>query len=112
MGEPCIFCRIIAGDIPATVLYRDDTVTVFRDIAPAAPAHALVVPNRHIAALPDLHDVNLAGALLLAAARAAADMGLTGGYRVVANSGIDGGQSVDHLHLHVLGGRRLAWPPG
>ncbi len=108
----CVFCKIVAGEIPADVVLRAERVTVFRDIAPAAPTHLVVVPNRHIPTLDDLDDPALGGALLAAGAQAAQAAGLTGGYRVVANVGPDGDQLVQHLHLHVLGGRHMGWPPG
>jgi histidine triad (HIT) family protein len=108
----CIFCQIAAGQVPAQVVLQDEAVTVFRDIAPQAPVHLVVVPNRHVGSLAALEDADLAGRLLLACRQAAAAAGLGGGYRVVTNVGPDGGQSVDHLHLHLLGGRALGWPPG
>ena len=117
----CIFCRIVAGEIPATYVHQDDAVIAFRDIEPRAPVHVLVVPRRHVASLLDLSpdaggsDAALAARLLDVAARVARAEGLDAkgrGFRVVANTGPEGGQSVDHLHLHVLGGRALAWPPG
>ena len=110
----CVFCEIGAGRIPAKVLFQDDRVLAFHDIAPKAPTHILVIPKRHIADLDSVTDADgsLLGDLLLAAKRAAAAAGLRGGYRVVVNRGTDGGQSVDHLHVHILGGRTLGWPPG
>jgi histidine triad (HIT) family protein len=110
----CLFCKIIAGAIPATVVYRDDQVTAIRDINPAAPTHLLVIPNDHIASVAEVGPEHqaLLGALLLTSARLAAEAGLTGGFRLVANTGADGGQSVHHLHLHLLGGRAMRWPPG
>jgi histidine triad (HIT) family protein len=108
----CIFCRIAAGEVPAQVAFRDEAVTVFHDAGPQAPTHLLVVPNRHIGSLAELDDPALAGALLSACAAAARQAGLVGGYRVVTNVGVDGGQSVGHLHFHVLGGRAMRWPPG
>ena len=117
----CIFCRIVAGEIPATLVHADDRVIAFRDLHPQAPVHVLVVPRRHVASLAELaagdggEDAALGAALLAAASTVARAEGLAApgrGYRVVANTGPQGGQSVDHLHLHVLGGRDLAWPPG
>lgn len=111
----CIFCRIVAGEIPATIVHRDDQVTAFRDINPQAPLHVLVVPNRHIPAVGALteEDEALVGRVVRTAAVLAASEGVADrGYRLVLNSGPDAGQSVDHLHLHLLGGRRLQWPPG
>lgn len=119
MGEAsCIFCEVVAGRIAATIVYRDEWVTAFRDLRPAAPVHILVVPNAHFGSIADLDGASAAhaellGRLFAAAATVAAGAGLSeSGYRLVINRGRDGGQSVDHLHLHVLGGRRLGWPPG
>ncbi|CAN5778597.1 histidine triad nucleotide-binding protein [soil metagenome] len=111
----CIFCRIAAGTLPATRILETDDVVAFRDLNPQAPTHALVIPRRHLESLDDLGpgDGNLAGALLLATAEVARLEGIADtGYRVVANTGEEGGQAVGHLHLHVLGGRQLGWPPG
>lgn len=110
----CVFCEIAAGRIPAKVLFEDERLLAFHDISPQAPTHVLVIPKVHVPDLDATTDEHAAllGALLLAARRAAAATGLRGGYRVVVNRGADGGQSVDHLHVHVLGGRALAWPPG
>jgi len=111
----CLFCEIAAGRIKAEIIHADDDFVAFRDVNPKAPSHVLVVPRRHLSGLNDLvgPDSGLADGLLGAAVAAAHAEGLApGGYRFVINSGEDGGQSVDHLHLHVLGGRRLAWPPG
>jgi histidine triad (HIT) family protein len=111
----CIFCRIAAGEIPSDIVHQDDLCVAFRDIEPRAPVHILIVPRRHIASLADLtgDDLLLAGHLQWTAARLAADAGLADtGYRVVVNCGDDGGQTVEHLHVHLLGGRRLGWPPG
>ncbi len=110
-----MFCRVAEGATPAKVLFADDDVIAFHDIAPRAPVHVLVVPRRHIVSLDaaDGRDREILGTLLLAAAEAARRTGIAeGGYRVVTNTGAGAGQSVLHLHLHVLGGRRLAWPPG
>jgi histidine triad (HIT) family protein len=106
----CIFCRIIRGEIPSQRVYEDDRVIAFRDIQPQAPTHLLVVPRAHVASLSDLssEDVDLAGALLLAARHVALQEGLSAsGYRIITNSGTSAGQTVFHLHLHVLGGRPL-----
>lgn len=111
----CLFCEIAAGRIKADIVHEDDRFVAFRDISPKAPSHVLVVPRRHIASLNDLvgPDQGLADGLLGAGVVAAQAEGLApGGYRFVINCGDDGGQSVGHLHLHVLGGRPLAWPPG
>jgi histidine triad (HIT) family protein len=111
----CIFCRIAAGEIPSAVVHQDDLCVAFRDIEPRAPVHILIIPRRHIASLADLtaEDVTLAGHLQWTAARLASAEGLAeNGYRVVVNCGDDGGQTVAHLHVHLLGGRHLGWPPG
>ncbi len=110
----CLFCRIVSGAIPSDRVYEDDEVIAFHDIAPVAPTHVLVIPRRHVA---DAHALTLDDGRLLAglfaAARSVADASdLGGGYRIVTNIGEDGGQSVAHLHLHVLGGRSMSWPPG
>lgn len=112
----CIFCKVAAGEIPADVVERTDEWVVFRDIAPQAPVHLLVIPVRHVASLHEAspEDAGLLGRLLLAAREAAEREGLAGrgGYRVVTNVGREAGQSVFHLHVHVLGGRAMGWPPG
>ncbi len=113
--EHCPFCRIIAGTLPSTQVYSDDHVVAFRDLRPAAPTHVLVVPRRHIAGInaTEADDGALLLALIRAANRVARDEGIAdSGYRLVWNVGPDAGQSVFHLHLHVLGGRVLGWPPG
>ena len=109
--ESCIFCKIASGEMPTPFVYEDDRVVAFRDIQPQAPVHILLVPRRHIPSLPEAHDPQLLGHLLLAARQAAEKVGLKQ-YRLVINTGPDAGQSVFHLHLHVLGGRKMAWPPG
>jgi histidine triad (HIT) family protein len=111
----CLFCRIASGDVRSQIVYRDDEMVAFRDVNPQAPFHALVIPVRHVATLDALRDedAGLAGRLVLRAAVLARENGLTdGGYRLVWNHGPDAGQSVFHIHLHVLGGRQMAWPPG
>jgi histidine triad (HIT) family protein len=111
----CLFCRIRDEKIPAEIVYRDDDVLAFRDITPRAPLHLLVIPLRHIASLADARpeDAALLGKLMLTGTRLAADAGHAGdGFRVVMNAGPNAGQSVLHIHLHVLAGRALAWPPG
>lgn len=111
----CLFCKIAAGQVPATLLHQDDDVLVFRDIAPQAPLHALVIPRRHITTLNDLEpaDAGLLGKMVLTAKQVAAAEGVAeGGYRVVMNCNRDGGQTVYHIHLHLLGGRGMHWPPG
>ncbi len=116
MSPPaCIFCRIAQHEIPARTVFEDDDVIAFHDLSPQAPVHALVIPKAHVTSLDELTPEHgaLHLALLQGARRAARELGLSdGGYRVVANTGRDGGQSVFHLHLHVLGGRQLGWPPG
>ena len=109
-----IFKRIIDGEIPADKVYEDDRCLAFRDISPQAPTHVLVIPKKEIPSLAQLtaEDQTLLGHLLLVVQKLAGELGLDGGYRVVINCGPDGGQSVDHLHLHLLGGRQLKWPPG
>lgn len=111
----CIFCKIIAGEIPADVVLENDDVLVFRDLNPQAPTHLLAIPKKHIATINDLEkeDAEVTGKLFLAAQKMAAEEGLTdGGYRVVMNCGEAAGQAVFHIHLHILGGRKLTWPPG
>lgn len=110
----CIFCRIVAGEAPASIVHRDEQVLAFRDIAPKAPTHILVIPLHHIESAADLTgaDRDWVGHLLITAAQIAAQAGLHDGYRLVLNTGRHGGQSVDHLHVHILGGRYLHWPPG
>ena len=111
----CLFCKIVAGTIPAAVVHSDERLVGFRDISPQAPVHVLVVPREHIASLDAADEAHgkLLGELLLAARRIARAEGLSAdGYRTVINTGVDGGQTVQHIHVHVLGGRAMAWPPG
>ncbi len=112
----CLFCRIAAGEIPATIVKRSEDALAFRDVDPRAPAHVLVIPIKHVAAVRDANgpeDERLLGRLLRFASGVATELGLdAGGYRIVTNTGKDAGQSVDHLHFHLLGGRRMTWPPG
>jgi histidine triad (HIT) family protein len=114
MREDCLFCQIVGGTIPADRVHEDDVVLAFRDINPQAPTHVLVIPKEHIPSAADLRgrDGELLGRLWETVARLAESESLTGGWRVVTNVGPDGGQSVEHLHLHLLGGRSLKWPPG
>ena len=111
----CLFCRIVSGEIPSTPVYSDDRVYAFADLNPQAPLHVLVVPKRHVATLNDLggQDDGLIGELVRRAASIAAQHGYAeGGYRTVFNCNADAGQTVFHVHLHLLAGRRLGWPPG
>ncbi len=109
----CLFCKIASGDIDADIVHEDEAVVAFRDIAPQAPHHILVIPRRHIATLNALDDAELGGRLVLAAQRIAADLGVAeDGYRLVMNCNAHGGQTVFHVHLHLLAGRAMGWPPG
>lgn len=108
----CVFCKIASGDIPAQVLYRDDDAIAFADLDPQAPLHALVIPRKHIARIGDLDDPKLGGHLLAIAHRVAKEAGHGDSFRLVSNNGSGAGQSVGHLHMHVLGGRHFGWPPG
>jgi len=111
----CLFCKIAAGEIPCTEVFSNEKFIAFRDIAPQAPTHILVIPRSHIAGLSEFThaDQKLAGELMTIAVKIAAKEGLVPtGYRFVINNGADGGQTVAHLHLHILGGRALTWPPG
>ena len=111
----CLFCRILAGEIPGKFLYQDDRLVVLQDINPQAPLHALVIPRKHVATLNDLseEDDALMGEMLRRAAIVAREHGVAdSGYRAVFNCNREAGQTVFHIHLHVLGGRSLAWPPG
>ncbi|NXV70578.1 HINT2 protein, partial [Atlantisia rogersi] len=112
--QPTIFSKIIARSVPATILYEDEKCLVFRDVAPQAPVHFLVIPKRPIPRISRVgpQDTELLGHLLVVASRVAQTEGLADGYRLVINDGKHGAQSVYHLHLHVLGGRQLGWPPG
>lgn len=112
--ENCLFCKMAAGLIPTNKLYEDDQVLAFHDIDPQAPLHFLVIPKKHIAAPSAVteEDASLIGHIFAVIAKIAAEQGLENGYRVVTNCGEDGGQSIQHLHFHVLAQRKLAWPPG
>ncbi|MEM6691512.1 MAG: histidine triad nucleotide-binding protein [Planctomycetota bacterium] len=111
---PSIFSKIIAKEIPAEILYEDELVLAFRDINPQAPTHFLVIPKKEIVSLADAEkeDEEVLGRCMVVASLVAEQCGLDGGYRLIANTGDDGGQEVPHLHFHVLGGRKLTWPPG
>lgn len=111
----CIFCNIAAGQIPAKLVYEDPRVVAFRDIKPEARVHVLLIPRRHVERVSDLtseDDFKLVGEIHRAAIKIAKDEGLDAGFRLVTNSGPDAGQTVNHLHYHLLGGRRMKWPPG
>ena len=112
----CLFCRIVAGEIPARLVRRSADAVAFHDVNPQAPVHVLVIPTAHVAAVRAAAGAGgeqVLGRTLAFAAEVARELGLdAGGYRIVTNTGPDAGQSVDHLHFHVLGGRRLGWPPG
>ena len=111
----CLFCRIVARELPSDIVYENHHVLAFRDLRPVAPTHVLVIPKRHVAAVreADDTDVELLGQVMLGARDVARKLGLaTGGYRIVLNNGEDAGQTVFHLHAHVLAGRTLSWPPG
>lgn len=114
MADDCIFCKILAGEIPSSKVYETDSIYAFRDINAAAPTHVLIVPKKHIPRVADLGDADagLAGELLLAAQAIAAQEGVSDAFRLVVNNGEGAGQSVFHLHLHLLAGRDLRWPPG
>jgi histidine triad (HIT) family protein len=113
MSDDCLFCKIIAGSISAAVVHQDEHVTAIRDVNPQAPTHILILPNRHLASVSEagMPDEGLLGKLVLAAAEVARKEGLSD-YRLVVNNGAGAGQSVFHLHVHLLGGRRMTWPPG
>ena len=115
MATDCLFCRIVSGEVPSTRVFEDDLVVAFRDIAPRAPPHILIVPRAHIASAADLTeaDAPMLGRLFAVAAELARAEGIAdAGYRLVSNVGRWGGQTVDHLHVHLLGGRAFEWPPG
>jgi len=111
----CLFCKIVAGTIPVKIVFEDEQAIAFRDIDPQAPTHILVVPKKHIGSLAEADGkemTSLLGHLLRLVRQIAHSENLSGGYRTVINTGPDGGQTVDHLHLHLLGGRAMHWPPG
>ena len=111
----CLFCKMVSGEITPDTVYEDDDILAFKDINPQAPLHVLIIPKAHIATVNDLSDANAAtvGRLFLTAKQIAADNGLTEpGYRLVMNCNADAGQTVFHIHLHLLGGRPMTWPPG
>ncbi|MBX5491285.1 MAG: histidine triad nucleotide-binding protein [Chloroflexi bacterium] len=111
----CLFCRIVSGEVPGSVVYHDEQVTAFRDIRPQAPTHILIVPNVHLTSTEEVRPehISLMGRLIQLASELARQEGIAAsGYRLVLNTGPDAGQSVGHIHLHLLGGRRFGWPPG
>ncbi len=110
----CLFCKIVAGEIPSNKLYEDERVLAFYDVDPQAPVHFLVIPKEHIESVNAFldGDADVVAHIFQVIARLAAELGLENGYRIVNNCGIDGGQTVLHLHFHVLGKRSLSWPPG
>ncbi len=112
--DNCIFCKIAAKEISSTSVYEDDFLFAFRDLNPQAPEHILIIPKKHIARIENLtiDDTELMGRLLVAAKKIADDLGLKNGYRLVFNNGPDGGQEVEHIHLHLMGGRKFNWPAG
>jgi histidine triad (HIT) family protein len=115
VDESCLFCKIVAGTIPATTVYRDTQVTAFQDIQPQAPVHVLLIPNEHIASTNDVNEdhTELLGYLMRTVQVVARGQGIAeSGYRLVVNTGQDAQQSVAHIHIHILGGRHLGWPPG
>lgn len=113
MADQCVFCRIVRGEIPAQMLANTSDCVAFRDLDPQAPVHIVIIAKKHVASLDDLTDAEIPGKLTMLAAALARQEGIaTSGYRTVINTGPDGGQSVFHLHLHLLGGRQMTWPPG
>ena len=113
MSTSCLFCRIVAGEIPAKIVAQTDDCVAFRDIDPKAPTHVLVIPREHVPSLAEAADATLIGKMALLAAEIARTEGIAqSGYRTVFNTNADAGQTVFHLHLHLLGGRRMSWPPG
>ena len=111
----CLFCKMISGEIPCDIVYEDESVFAFRDIDPKAPTHILLIPRKHIRSINELGESerNLAGELLLTAKKIAKDEGIDeSGFRTIFNTNSDGGQTVFHIHMHILGGRKMAWPPG
>lgn len=113
MTNHCVFCKIIAKEIPSNVVYEDDQILAFHDIHPAAPTHVLIIPKAHVESVADIPVADpLVSILMHRAVQIAGQLGLRAGYRLVINTGDDGGQTVFHLHLHLLGGRFMTWPPG
>ena len=115
MADDCLFCKIVAGEIPSDVIYSDDELYAFRDVTPQSPTHILLIPRKHIATIADVtsDDAALLSAMFLRANEIARQEGLDEkGFRYVLNCGVHGGQSVYHIHLHIMGGRQMTWPPG
>jgi histidine triad (HIT) family protein len=115
MTDSCVFCKIVSNEAKATIVYRDEQVTAFRDVRPVAPTHLLIVPNKHIESVGalDVEDEQLIGHLFTVARKLAEEEGISrGGYRLITNTGTDGGQTVFHLHLHLIGGQRMRYPMG
>jgi histidine triad (HIT) family protein len=113
MSGACLFCKVVAGEIPAAKVAESETCLAFRDIGPKAPTHVLVIPKKHYDSLNQLDDAGTMGELMAMAKSVAKQEGIAdGGYRIVVNTNKDGGQTVFHLHVHVLGGRTMKWPPG
>jgi histidine triad (HIT) family protein len=113
VADPCLFCRIVRGEVPAKIVAETDECVAFRDINPQAPVHVLVIPREHVASLNEARDPALVGRLALVAADIAKREGIAeSGYRTVINTNANAGQTVFHIHLHLLGGRRMEWPPG
>ncbi len=113
--KSCVFCKIVAGDIPCKKIYEDDALLAFEDAHPAAPAHILIIPKRHMETLLEIEEADreLIGSIFVAANKIARQEGMAQeGFRIVANCGENGGQTVSHIHYHLLGGRRMEWPPG
>jgi len=112
--KDCLFCKIVAGDVPARKVLEDTRLVAFHDVNPQAPVHVLIVPRKHVASLDDAADGDreLLGHVLIAARDLARELGVGSGYRLVVNCGADAGQSVFHIHFHLLGGRGMGWPPG
>lgn len=114
MDPNCLFCKIVSGSIPADRMYEDESCLAFRDINPQAPVHLLVIPKKHVSSHAEAVEDHaaLVGDVMAAAGKLAEQQGLRNGYRLVINTGVDGGQTVSHLHVHLLGGRLMEWPPG
>ena len=108
----CIFCKIVSGEIPSKIVYEDDNVLAFNDIDPQAPVHIVVIPKKHFANILELNDSTILNAIFDSIRKIADEQKMEKGFRIVCNSGSDGGQTVDHLHFHILAGRNLQWPPG